>query len=392
MDAEWIALTPLGRQFSAFPEFSDFGDFAIINPSDSDPAEAKARLKAILSEQFSVNFIDSEEIDASFDSEADNLAHASLGYFPLRPQLVIRLGRGLAKPNFIEFPSRLHRLAPLIVLSELAAELLLSRDDPRFDKEWKLDPSARLPDGSTMPFGLVKVPDFVILMNVHRGDVWTPGPFFQRSPDFGDLPFFETNFTPLLDFKKFKEAWETWRLTIWVLVEEMKEAGVNQKFRDAFEGSIRVVAQCRHWRACRIPDPNLYAVIATETLLNPFGKSNVAERFAAFGAALCEEDPAKRTDLEAKLKELYDQRCDFVHASGHFYSNDDDPCDDLVSPPRPEFALRHFFRCLLPILVWASEQLPNGKPLSETAFEKFQRTTVGNSVKIGKYDAEPFHK
>jgi hypothetical protein len=48
MESEWVAFTPLGRQFSDFPEYTDFRDFAIINATQGDPRSSAARFRAIL--------------------------------------------------------------------------------------------------------------------------------------------------------------------------------------------------------------------------------------------------------------------------------------------------------------------------------------------------------
>ena len=383
MDAEWVALTPLGRQFSNFPDYTDLGDFAIVNASNGKPEDAADRFRSILEQKLGANFVESPEMDSSYGCELPKLTEESSGYFPLRPQLLLRLERGQTMANFRTFRTRIDRLLPLIMLSEMFAQIYLTeKGDDLYEPRSviKPQPSVFLPNGSRMPDGLIRVPDFAALLNMNRGDLWNASFYFQRSPDWGMLALFESNSTRLLNVDRFKKAWEAVGGPLLVLMQLMEQRELNRTFRRAFESSIRMIAQCRHWQACPIPNPNLYAVIATETLLNPFKKGSINRRFAKFGAGLIEDDLSKRAKARERLKELYQQRCDFVHGSSPFW--DAYPSswgDEAVSKvAAPSLAL--FFECLCYIQKWAGDRILANESVSEAAFEEFYRRTIKDSA------------
>ncbi len=141
-------------------------------------------------------------------------------------------------------------------------------------------------------------------------------------------------------------------------VIQLRDAGLAGRVRDSIDNAIRVVAKCRH---SQFGDLALNAIIATETILNPFNSAgDIAERFSLLAAALTESDAGRRREKYTLAKALYRERCHAVHRSR---------MDGEVEDSRKQ-AFTLFVDCLLAILRWASARIKSGEAINKEAFEQ----------------------
>ncbi len=121
--ADWIACLPLERVFCNFPEFTNFGEFTVVNAAGADLAQPVEvlleRFRSVLTANFGVNFIPNSEIDDSYLRLGAHYHMKSGCYVPRRPQLVLRVGRG---------EQRFERMAPTETRSQSTCALVAMQD------------------------------------------------------------------------------------------------------------------------------------------------------------------------------------------------------------------------------------------------------------------------
>ena len=152
--AEWIACVPVEHVFSSFPEFSDFGDFFLVNPKTKlaqSTDELLERFRSILASRLGVTFLASSEITTSYIGLCEHYYNKSGKYIPGRPQLVVRVGRGETATNQRLLKDILVTHSAMLSLSQIAYEL-----DGGWSTKIVSAEHAKLPDGRRMQRGSVE--------------------------------------------------------------------------------------------------------------------------------------------------------------------------------------------------------------------------------------------
>lgn len=349
---EWIASVPLERAFEEFPAFTDFGPFAIVNAGRSNPDCPDALLRAfqeILTAHMGVTFMDSVEVQESYLYLADHFCKKSGYYIPGRPQLVIATGRGECRGNQQLLQDRLRQILPLLQICQVAYEL-----------QHRLSfthGGTRMPDGVTrMPDGLIEIPGVAVAINRRTGqaDWW-----------LGRQDVFETKRGSAYECEEFKGLW----CDIAAPVLKARDAGLSGAVRDAVDRALGLVATCRHSEMGNVA---LNSVIATETVLNPFGViGEVTERFALMAAALTERSPLARRETYRTAKRLYQRRSHAVHRSR---LHEGEGSTDLRTIGQDAFRL--FLKSLKAVVQWAHGKLSSGEPCNQEAYYEFYLESI----------------
>jgi hypothetical protein len=349
--ADWIACVPMERVFSHFPVFTSFGPFALINARATSPESVPELLhgfQQMLSEHLDVNFMPLAELQDSYLRLSDHYYQKSGYYIPGRPQMVLKVGRGERSSNERILASQLTSVLDLLDLCQIAYEASASLFETRL-----IGPHSTMPDGTTMLPGFVAVPGVAVAINVRTGeaDWWS-----------ARTSIFETEQGKGYDPGRFMDIWND----IAVPVASVRNMGLSGKVREAIDSALQLVARCRHSEMGSLP---LHAVIATETILNPFNMtSDIAERFALFSAALTETSAEKRRETYRIAKQLYQQRCHAVHRSR--FKEKDNAADDGKE------AFKLFLKCLKAIIGWASDRLSKNEQCNQSAFAELYLNAV----------------
>lgn len=262
---EWIACVPLERIFRKFPDFTDFGTFAILNPAGTSAKPENELLdsfRLLLSDRCGVTFAAPRDPynNESYLRLGEHYLRKSGHYIPGRPTLVIKLGKGEERANQRQLQSKLQEILPLIQLCQVAMGL-----DQSFLNR-TTGPHSTLPDGKWMDDGLIAVPAVAVALDKSNGNCgwWGTG-----------INLYENQVGEGYDPKKFQQVWRTFAQPLL----ELRELSGPNKFRFAVDNAIRLVSRCRHEE---FGDATVSAVIATETILNPFNPTgDIKERFAA---------------------------------------------------------------------------------------------------------------
>ncbi len=348
---DWIACVPLERAFQKFPPYTDFGLFSIVNARSMSPATEEdllATFRSILADHCSVNFMPDSEVQESYVRLGSHFYVKSRFYVPGRPLLVVPIGRGEASTNAELLRQRIHAIAPLLQLCQVVLESNQGTDTSASG------PYSRRPDGTgLLEDGFTRIPHVCLAINKRTGQAdWWNTSLTQYETPVGD------GYDP--------DAFvDTWQKTVGPLIEA-NEAGFGGKLRQAIDSAIALVARCRH---AEFGDATLHAVIATETILNPFGTSgDIAERFALLAAALTQSDPTGRQERYTLAKALYKERCHAVHRSRMHGSVEN----------ASHAAVEVFTECLGAILRWAIRCTKEGKRIDQDAFEELYVDSIFN--------------
>jgi hypothetical protein len=282
---DWIACVPIERAFDGFPPFTDFGPFALVNAGTTNSEGPDALLRAfqgILTAHMGVTFMESTEVYESYLHLADHFYKKSGGYIPGRPQLVIATGRGECRGNQQLLQDRLRQFLPLLQICQIAYDI---EQHSLFTHG-----STRMPDGvARMPDGLIEIPGVAVAINRRTGqaDWW-----------LSRKDVFETKRGSVYECEKFMGLWSD----IAVPILNARDTGLSGAVRDSIDNALDLAATCRHSEMGNLA---LNSVIATETVLNPFGViGEVTERFALMAAALTESSSTARRETYRMAKRL----------------------------------------------------------------------------------------
>lgn len=351
---DWIACIPLERAFQRFPEYRDFQHFSIINARATarhDDATLLTEFRRILASKLGVTFMPSIEVHDPYARLADHFYRKSGCYIPGRPQLVISIGKGESSANERILRNKLRALAPLLQL----CQVFLDQQAVPLDN-CLIGPHSVQADGKTlMGDGLIRVPPCSVAINRRSGqaDWWTTA-----------LPQYESRGGKGYDPDLFSSVWT--RLASPILA--LRDKGFSGKVDLAIDNAIRMVARCRHFE---FGDLAVNAIIATETVLNPFNAGgDISERFAILAASLTESTSEGRRTKYQLAKSLYRRRCHAVHRSQF---NGDEV--DAEKQARSD-ALELFVGCLLAVVRWADHRVDAREPISGDAFQSMYLDSV----------------
>lgn len=346
-NAEWIACVPMERRFSAFPEYTDFGEFAVVNAAeeDSDFEPLLNRFRKILATKLGVNFMPETEVQDSLLRLDEHYLKKSGHYIPGRPQLVARVGRGERFTNKRLLEGMANDNFAMLSLCQIAYDMI-----HEIPARITTGAYARLPSGEWMPEGLIEIPPVAVAINARTGeaDWWT-----------SSVEAYETIFGEPYDANEFELLWK--RIVVPIL--NARNAGLSGTLRDAIDSAIKLVGKCRHRQ---MADLTLHCVIATETILNPFNvRGDTGERFAIFCAGLTANRPPQRVEAYRRAKKLYRLRSGAVHQSRRHNERE-----------IPKQAFQLFLACLNAVVSWASSRLTEGNVCTSDDFNEFYVQTV----------------
>lgn len=351
---DWIACIPLERAFQRFPEHTDFKDFSIINARATAPHDDETLLsefRRILTSKLGVTFMPSMEVHNPYARIADHFYQKSGWYIPGRPQLVISIGKGESSANEQHLRSKLRAFAPLLQL----CQVYLDQQAAPLEN-CVVGPHSVQADGKTpMSDGLLRVPPCSVAINRRSGqaDWWATF-----------LPQYESRQGRGYDPDAFRSVWNRFASPILAL----RDKGFSGKLDLAIDNAIRMVARCRHFE---FGDLAVNAVIATETVLNPFNAGgDISERFAILVASLTESTSEGRRAKYQLAKSLYRRRCHAVHRSK--FNGDE---IDAEKQARSD-ALELFVGCLLAVVQWADHRVETREPINGDAFHSMYLDSV----------------
>lgn len=346
--ADWIACVPLEHVFCNFPEFTNFGEFSLVNPgadAEQPVDERLARFRSILTTNFGVNFMPHTEVNDSYLRLGDHYHQKSGHYIPGRPQLIVKVGRGEAYSNErLLWELVAHQIA-LLALCQIAYDI---KKPMRFVNAGE----SALPSGQRFQRGLIEIPSVAVAINSRTGqaDWWSTR-----------LKMYE-KCQGRYNREQFTSLWNE----IAVPILDLRSAGLSGLMRDAIDNAIRLIAKCRH---PEMGDLTLYCIIATETILNPFNAlGDTSERFAIFAASLTETTPEKRLDAYRTARNLYRRRSQAVHQSRLHGDK------DVAEARKQAFGL--FLACLKAVTEWAKQTLAQGRACGPDEFKEFYASTI----------------
>lgn len=378
-DTPWLASIPIDRRFSSFARYVNLGPISIVNPMAEQPLNVESQRSAYIQamkDHFGVSFMDSPEIDHAFVRGVQEIEEQSSQMIPLYPQLIVPLGHVGPWGRWRGVSRATHRYVPLVDCCVLLYDCIERNEGwpDRAPDEETCPPQGSFRIGPTLrPF----VPK-VLALNVRTGSAVLHSISFRG---FEEVVFrsgpphwkWEWTFGMPIDEPKFLEYWDVVALNYFRLRDAATAdpKSVKPKFVEAIDRAVRLIAKSRHSLVHQLNDLVFNAVIATETILDPFGgtREGITERFALFGSALASSTAEVRRSRYDLARELYGYRCKAGHQSML-----------VESGHSVEFGAGHavwfFYLCFQRIVGWACGRLDAGTRVDQAAFEEFYVETV----------------
>lgn len=376
-EPESLGIFLLENRFSSFPDSFDFGDFQILNPTNfganlsSRTRQYLEILQTLVGEKNLCSPYPPIRIAKSGQFSADERQN----YFLNRPQIVFGIGGGESSV----WPQLAHQSRELRMLLDLCGTLydfaLLREGDNNFSGDDVLAPQPLQIGIGSHTDAIEMLPPYGMTINKRTGNMH----FYTFSRAHGYELVSRSHFKnqdcpkPNYDVEKFRAMWGL-PGSYCIALRRWGRAGgnKNQKFSEAIERAACLIAQCKDAFYHHKVDVTLNAVIAMETLLNPFGekRTEITERFALFLSRLASGDrDEERVKLYSTAKALYGYRSRGAH-SGMTLS-----FGQRFKGSANE-AIRLFDKCLQQIMYWAVKKIEKDEKIDEASFQQLYEEIV----------------